>query len=301
MAAAARSLNLSASAVAQQLRVLERELDAPLLIRVGRTVQITDQGSRILAHARALVRDSAGLRSLAHEGSIGGELRLGACSTALIGILPELMARVGARYPDIKFHVESANSVQLYTQVLAGGLDAAFVLEAPYPLPKTCEWLLIREEPLIVLAPRAKANADPLELLRSEPFIRYNRNKWGGRGPDKYLREHGIQPHERYEVDMLQAIAVMVDLGMGVSLVPDWSAPWPEGLDIVRLPLPDPRVGRRVGIVWSRSSVRIKLVSTLLDDLRSPRAEGAAAGQQRQPVERAGRRRKEQARAVADR
>lgn len=267
MAAAARSLNLSASAVAQQLRALERELGVPLLIRIGRTVKITDQGSRILNHARQLVRDSVNLRGLAHDGSISGELRLGACSTALIGILPQLMAKVNAKYPDIKFRVESANSVQLYTQILAGNLDAACVLEAPYPLPKTCEWLLIREEPLVVLAPPALAHADPLDLLRNEPFIRYDRNKWGGRGPDKYLRELGIQPNERYEVDMLQAIAVMVDLGLGVSLVPDWSAPWPAGIDIVRLPLPERRIGRRIGIVWSRSSIRIKLVNALLDEI----------------------------------
>ena len=267
MAAAARSLNLSASAVAQQLRTLERELDVPLLIRIGRTVKVTDQGSRILNHARQLVRDSANLRGLAHDGSIGGELRLGACSTALIGILPDLMAKVSVNYPDIRFRVESANSVQLYTQMLAGNLDAACVLEAPYSLPKTCEWLLMREEPLIVLAPVRLANADPLDLLRNEPFIRYDRNKWGGRGPDKYLRELGIQPHERYEVDMLQAIAVMVDRGLGVSLVPDWSAPWPAGLDIVRLTLPDRRIGRRIGIAWSRSSIRIKLVNALLAEI----------------------------------
>lgn len=272
MAAAARSLNLSASAVAQQLRALERELGVPLLIRIGRTVKITDQGSRILNHARQLVRDSANLRGLAHDGSISGELRLGACSTALIGILPQLMAKVNVKYPEIRFRVESANSVQLYTQMLAGNLDAACVLEAPYPLPKTCEWLLIREEVLVVLAPPRLANADPLDLLRNEPFIRYDRNKWGGRGPDKYLREMGIQPNERYEVDMLQAIAVMVDQGLGVSLVPDWSAPWPSGLDIARLPLRERRIGRRIGIVWSRSSVRIKLVNALLDEIERPPA-----------------------------
>ncbi|MBB4155533.1 DNA-binding transcriptional LysR family regulator [Sphingomonas jinjuensis] len=270
MAAAARSLNLSASAVAQQLRALERELGVPLLTRIGRTVKVTDQGSRILNHARQLVRDSANLRGLAHDGSIGGELRLGACSTALIGILPQLMAKVTAKYPDIRFRVESANSVQLYTQLLAGNLDAACVLEAPYPLPKTCEWLLIREEPLVVLAPAAMANRDPLDLLRDEPFIRYDRNKWGGRGPDKYLRELGITPNERYEVDMLQAIAVMVNLGLGVSLVPQWSHPWPSELDIVAIPLRERRIGRRVGIVWSRSSIRIKLVNALLAEIDGP-------------------------------
>ena len=267
MASAARSLNLSASAVAQQLRALERELGVPLLVRIGRTVKITDQGNRILGHARQLVRDSGNLRGLAHDNTIAGELRLGACSTAMVGILPQVMARMNVKYPDVGIHVESANSVWLYTQVIAGNLDAACVLEAPYLLPKTCEWLLIREEPLVVLAPPALARADPLDLLRNEPFIRYDRTKWGGRGADKYLRELGIQPHERYEVDMLQSIAALVGLGLGVSLVPDWLRPWRDDVDVVRLPLPERRIGRRIGVVWSRSSVRIKLVNALLDEI----------------------------------
>jgi DNA-binding transcriptional LysR family regulator len=53
-----------------------------------------------------------------------------------------------------------------------------------------------------------------------------------------------------------------------VSLVPDWAKPWPEGLDLVRIPLPHAAVPRRIGIVWSRSSVRVRLVSVLLAESR---------------------------------
>jgi len=140
------------------------------------------------------------------------------------------------------------------------------VLEAPYPLPKTCDWLLLREEPLIVLAPRALADRDPLDLLREEPLIRYDRNQWGGRSAEVYLNELGIVPRERFELNALNAIAMMVDRGLGVSIVPDWAPPWPEGIDIVRLQLPERRIGRRIGIVWSRSSVRMRLVTVLLQE-----------------------------------
>jgi len=58
----------------------------------------------------------------------------------------------------------------------------------------------------------------------------------------------------------------MVDRGLGVSIVPDWTPPWPEGIDIVRLQLPERRIGRRIGIVWSRSSVRMRLVTVLLQE-----------------------------------
>ncbi|HZV39316.1 MAG TPA: LysR family transcriptional regulator, partial [Pseudoxanthomonas sp.] len=42
MAAAARELNITPAAVAQQLRTLEREMGATLVARVGRTVSMTE-------------------------------------------------------------------------------------------------------------------------------------------------------------------------------------------------------------------------------------------------------------------
>ena len=266
MAAAARVLNISASAVAQQLHALERDLGAALLVRVGRTMRMTEQGARILTPARQLLRDATDLRGIAHDGAVSGELQLGACTTPLTGLLPDILAQVIGKFPQVNIHIKSGTSAQLFVDVETGKLDAAFVLEAPYPLPKTCDWLLLREEPLIVLAPRALADRDPLTLLREEPLIRYDRHQWGGRSADVYLNELGIAPRERFELNALNAIAMMVDRGLGVSLVPDWMPPWPEGIDIARLPLPERRMGRRIGIVWSRSSVRTRLVSALLEE-----------------------------------
>jgi DNA-binding transcriptional LysR family regulator len=266
MAAAARVLNISASAVAQQLHALERNLGAPLVVRVGRTMRMTEQGARILAPARKLLRDTIDLRSIAHDGAITGELRLGACTTALTGLLPDILVGVSSKFPQVNIHIVSGTSAQLFLDVEAGKLDAALVLEAPYPLPKTCDWLLLREEPLIVLAPRSLAGRDPLALLSEEPLIRYDRNQWGGRSAELYLNEAGIVPRERFELNALNAIAIMVDRGLGVSIVPDWAPPWPAGIDILRLQLPKRRVGRRIGIVWSRSSVRTRLVTALLEE-----------------------------------
>jgi DNA-binding transcriptional LysR family regulator len=268
MAAAARMLNITPAAVAQQIRTLEREIGATLIARVGRTVSVTEEGSRILERSRELLRNVSDLRSVANESGVSGELRLGACPTALAGMLPDVLARMVETFPRINVFIKPGYSVDLYRAVEGGELDAAVVLQAPFPLPKTCQWQLLREEPLIVLAPRSMAGRDPHELLASEPLIRYDRNQWGGRQADDYLREHGIVPRERFELNALNAIAVMVDRGLGVSLVPDWAKPWPEGLDLVRIPLPHAAVPRRIGIVWSRSSVRVRLVSVLLAESR---------------------------------
>ena len=269
MAAAARVLNITPAAVAQQIRTLERELGAPLIARAGRTVSLTEEGSRILQRARDLLRDVADMRSVANDSEVSGELRLGACPTALAGMLPDILARMVEAFPQINVYIRPGYSAELYRAVETGELDAAVVLQAPYNLPKTCDWQLLREEPLVMIAPARLAGRDPYELLRTEPLIRYDRNQWGGRVADDYLRRAGIVPRERFELNGLNAIAVMVDRGLGVSLVPDWAKPWPEGLDLVRIPLPLPSEPRRIGMVWSRSTVRIRLVTVLLQESRA--------------------------------
>lgn len=268
MAAAARVLDITPAAVAQQIRTLEREIGVALIGRVGRTVSVTEEGARILQRARDLLRSVSDLRSVANEGAVSGELRLGACPTALAGMLPDVLARMVDAFPQINVFIQPGYSPDLYRAVDKGDLDAAIVLQAPYELPKTCEWRLLREEPLVVLAPEALAGIDPHELLATRPLIRYDRHQWGGRLADDYLRGAGIVPIERFELNALNAIAVMVDRGLGVSLVPDWAQPWPEGLRLARLPLPLPHEPRRIGLVWTRSSVRARLVQVLLEESR---------------------------------
>jgi DNA-binding transcriptional LysR family regulator len=275
MAAAARLLNITPAAVAQQIRTLEREIGAPLIARVGRTVNVTEAGARILQRARELLRHVADLRTVANDDATAGELRLGAGTNALTGMLPDILARMVEKFPGIQVFIKPGFSPELHRAVDSGELDAAIVLQAPFTLPKTCDWELLREEPLVVLAPARMAGRDPHDLLASEPLIRYDRSQWGGRQADQYLRLVGIVPRERFELNALNAIAVMVDRGLGVSLVPDWARPWPEGLKLVRIPLPREFEPRRIGIVWSRSTIRIRLVTAFLHESRVAMAAAA--------------------------
>src|SRR5258706_4040906 len=180
MAAAARLLNITPAAVAQQIRTLERDIGAPLIARAGRTVSVTEAGTRILERSRELLRDAADLRTVANDEATAGELRLGAGTNALTGILPDILARMVARFPQINVFIKPGYSPELYRSVENGDLDAAIVLEAPFTLPKTCNWLLLREEPLVVLAPESMAGARPPRPPPAQPFIRSHPQQWGG-------------------------------------------------------------------------------------------------------------------------
>mgnify|MGYP000231652531 CR=1 FL=1 len=134
-------------------------------------------------------------------------------------------------------------------QILMLGLDLPDLVTSPYG-PFVEQPIQSLDE----LGPALSQQHFDVVVLATEPLIRYDRQQWGGRQADQYLRQAGIVPRERFELNALNAIAVMVDRGLGVSLVPDWMRPWPEGLDLVRLPLPGKFEPRRMGIVWSRST-----------------------------------------------
>ena len=263
VAAAARRLNLTDAAVTQRVRALEGEIGTKLIARSGRTVRATEAGAAILTHAKSLLRGVKDLRSVATEELYSGELNLGAVSSALTGILPALLVSVAEKYPLLKLFITPGSSEDLYQKTVSGELDAAVIVEPQVELPKTCEWMVWREEPFVVLAPRAMKETGAHRLLETQPFIRYDRNQLGGRLADKYLQKVKIRPQDRYELDSLEAIAVLVDRGLGVSLVPDWAPPWPEGLNLRKIPLPQPFESRRIGLLWRRSSTRIRLVQAL--------------------------------------
>jgi DNA-binding transcriptional LysR family regulator len=265
MSEAARRLDLTPGAVAQQIRALERELNAPLHARAGRTVQPTEAGHRLVQRARTLLREVSDIKALVGSEAAGGELVIGTINTAIHSLLPDILARFVKTHPGVKVYLQSGNTATLYKAMQQGELDAAVCLYPPFALAKTFDWALLREEPLVLLAPSRLARRDPHELLRTSPLIRYDRNLGGGKQADRYLRSAGIVPQERFELSSLLAIAMMVDRGLGVSIVPDIASPLLDGQRIAKIPLPLPSETRRFGVLWLRASPRLRLIHGLVE------------------------------------
>jgi DNA-binding transcriptional LysR family regulator len=263
IAEAARRLSLTPAAITQRIHALENEFGVPLLTRAGRTVVVTEAAAGILDRARELLRSTRALRASLSSEELTGELRLGAVSTSVTGLLPDILVRLLGKYPLFQTFILPGTSIELYRRVLHGELDAAIMVEPDFAFPKTGQWRVLRREELVLLAPEELADRPVADLLTTEPFIRYDRNNWGGRLADRYLRENGYRPRERIELDSLEAIAVLVGRGLGVSVVPDWAPPWPRDVRLSRRSLGFPHV-RTIGVFWMRNSLRLRVVEAFL-------------------------------------
>jgi DNA-binding transcriptional LysR family regulator len=268
LAEASRRLGITPAAVAQRMQALEDDVGVPLLTRVGRRVRPTDTGHAIIEKSRTILAEVRDLRSLANADLPSGELRLGAITTALTGLLPAALHEVFASMPHVEVFLLPGPSTDLYQRLMDRDIDAAILVKPPFSIPKTLEWELLRAERLVLVAPADCRGENPHQLLKTRPFIRYDRNNWGGRLADEYLQKQGLKPAERLELDSLEAISVMVANGLGISLVPDLARPWPEGLNIAVLELPVPFPPREVGMLWPRSSPSRRLTRIVLDALK---------------------------------
>ncbi|MBB2777410.1 UNVERIFIED_ORG: DNA-binding transcriptional LysR family regulator [Comamonas terrigena] len=268
MSEAARQLQLSPAAIAQQMRVLEHDMGCSLLVRQGRNVRPNGAGQRLYAKGQLLLRALHELRDHVGAEEDAGELRLGTLNTALHGFLPDVLRRFTQAHARVQLHIRTGLAPELYAALMHGELDAALCLKPTFELPKSVLWHPLRHEPLVVLAPAASAHLGPLELLRTQPLIRYDRRLGGGKLADDHLRTLGITPLERFEINSVLAIAMLVEHGLGVALVPDIGPALTQGRTIQALPLPQTTPsapsGREVGLLWMRASPRQGWIQGLL-------------------------------------
>jgi len=265
IAEAARRLDLTPAAVASRLRTLEQDMGVVLVTRSGRSVRPTEAGLQVLDQSRGVLRNVFDLRAAALDTQARGQLRLGVFFSGTTTFMPTILESFCAEHPHHSVFIDVGWSPDLAAKVVSGELDAAILVEHHFSIPKGSEWLPLTEEPLVVIAPSALQGAtDAHSVLQSQPFIRYDRRIWGGRLADRYLRERGLRPWVRLEIDGLMAIANLVSRGLGVSLLPDWSPMWIPSLSLVRIPLPGLAPTRRIGLMRGTRSTRNALVDSLL-------------------------------------
>lgn len=263
-AEAARRLDLTAAAIAARIKALEDDIGVPLVKRSGRFVRPTPHALNILESTRAALRNIRDLRALAQNSSLSGEFRIGCFISALTNILPPLLKQVYLQYPAASLFVTPGASIELCRKVVDGELDAAIVVEPQFPMPKSCTWLPFIEEPLIVVAHMKHEGQQAHDLLRTQPFIRYDRHILGGQLADRYLRDHQIFPTQRLEIDSLSSIVALVAEGLGVSLVPDWSTLL-KNMPVVRIALPARAPVRRSGLIWNTQGHHADMASCIYE------------------------------------
>lgn len=259
--AAAEAENLTPSAVSLQMRTLEETWDLTLFERSQRTPRLTGTGLALVGEAEAIL---AAYDSLADRVSpkdeISGELILGAVPTTLTGLVPLALSELKKRHPRIRVRIVPGLSNQLLSQIDRGQIHAA-VISRPDLLSRSMCFSRLAEEVLVLLVAETTEDLAPAELLRSHPFIRFNRDAVVGRQIETWLQTNGISVNDAMELESLEAIASMVAAELGISIVPQRCIRESGRLPLKTLPLGGNSPSRVLGLASREGSPMTSLVS----------------------------------------
>ena len=261
--AAADAVHITHAAVSQQMQALEAELDVVLFDRSTRTPQLTPAAHLIVAKARSLIAEYDNLApSVLNDGGLSGVISLGVLRTTLTGLVPQAMAALKLKYPDLGLHIRPGLTATLIADIERGTLDAA-VTSQPHLMPAGLVFRAIADEPMhLIAAPEEKGN-NPIELLKSRPFIRFDRTAVVGALIDNWLLSHRIQVSEAMELDSPEAIASMVHANLGVSIVPNVAVKPYDAVPVKHISLGPDSPKRTLGLIYRKDQVKARALDEI--------------------------------------
>ncbi len=223
---AARRLHVAQPPLSQVVRRLEKELDAQLLRRTSRRVELTDAGRVFLEEARRTVAAADRSVEVVQRAARGqtGWLRVGFVESAAYELLPRILPAFMSRSPGVQLELHELTTEMQLNRLASGDVDVGLVREV-----HSHDDLVVRQllrESLVVALPRSHWLAGGwrirLHQLDGEQFVLFPRSQ-APRLHDLIAglcRAAGFVPRAAQEAVNLPTILGMVAAGIGVAVLP---------------------------------------------------------------------------------
>ncbi len=223
---AAKAAYLTQPTVSGHIKKLEEEVGVQLLDRLGHRATPTKAGDLLYRYAKQILA----LRQEAHQalddlkGGLRGELILGASSIPGGYLLPPLIGRFRAQYPDITVILRISDSEEIIEAVLTGAYEVG-VVGAQFDDGRIEYRQFAKDEMVLVVPPThpwASRRVVALKELPSQPFLIRER----GSGTRKMM-EQALERHKLSigafkvigEMGSNEAIRQAVKAGGGIAII----------------------------------------------------------------------------------
>jgi len=231
-------------------------------------VELTDAGRLLLGHAEAI--DSR-LRAAeadfrAYAAGVSGGLRIGIYQSVATKVLPEVLRRFAARWPEVEVQAtEETNDITLVEAVGRGALDLSFAI-APIPDGPFAVRELMRDAHVLVVAAAAAARAwrrPHVRDLDGAPMVAFQLGRHQVLA-EEFLAGLGVRPRVVFRSNDNGTLQAMVAAGLGVALAPLLAVD--ENDPKVRvLPLAEPVPDRVLLVAWHRDRYRQPAAAAFVD------------------------------------
>jgi LysR family transcriptional regulator, hydrogen peroxide-inducible genes activator len=257
---AAEECAVTQPALSMQVRELERELGVELVERRPGEIVITDTGLDVAQRAEHILAATRDLVDFArHRDLLSGQLRLGIIPTLAPYILPRILPRLQAVYPQLRLEMRETQTKMLLDELTGGDLDCV-MLALPVE-GADVETLRLFEDAFLLavpagepLAKRGRVSVDDVDQQR---LILLEEGHC--------LRDQALAfcatPRRNAPTGLgatsLATVMQMVANGYGVTLLPQVAVDVEARDKRVKLMrFAEPAPARSIGLAWRRTSPR---------------------------------------------
>ncbi len=223
-ARSAEKLNVSPSALSRIITRLEEETGTLFFERDNRSVTLTKNGAAFADFARTCIekRDDLHATLSQKHTSVAGTLHVFASVTACYSVMPPFIKRLNERYPDIHLSIETGDPALAPASIKSGRAELA-VAAIPEHGFVGFDTVPVLRTPLVFAASTggryAEVSGSPQDIVSSVPLIlpkaglaRERFNLW--------VESRNVHPVIAAETEGNEAIMALVQLGLGIGLVP---------------------------------------------------------------------------------
>lgn len=254
---AAKRIKKTQSAVSQSVRLLEREVGETLFQRNNRSVVLSEAGRILFEHAASIIEsiEIAQVRIDSLKNLQEGELTISSSMTSACYMLPEVLKKFKEKYPGVKIILKTGLSCQAADMVADKESDVGIVM-LPIKHPKLISHPLVVREDVVITSINHELNMVKdlsINSLLDYEFILLDKEAHTRQYINNYFDSAGATPKVAMEVGNMEIIKQMVELNLGVSLIPRIAVKREEGktLNVRRLFTKDEC--RKIGVVYRKS------------------------------------------------
>lgn len=267
---AAAACEVSQPTLSTQIKRLEAELGVVLLDRSAAPLALTAVGEKVVARARRILDEAAGIRSeaeLAHDAE-GGSLRLGLFPTVGPYLFPHVISGVRERFPSLKLMISEEKSADLLALLDAGKLDAVVLAEPVVGAGLHVEPLF--KEEFLLAAPQGHSVVSmqgpvPPSVLEGTELLCLTAGHCLADQVSEWIAKFGGSRRGDFRASSLEAMRSMVSAGQAVTLLPALTVVPPvapaAGVALRRFASDIPH--RDIALVWRTGSPQAGLLKKL--------------------------------------
>ncbi len=233
---AAQRVHATQPGLSKQLSQLESELGFPIFRRRGKSLAaLTPEGENVLARARNVLREAAGIRALAVDlrRDNGGLLRIAGSPTHARHTLPRALGLLRDRLPGVGVRVRPTGREDAKRRLARGDVDVALISTTGTPPADGLALPLYRFERVALIRERhALAAIEPLTLkaLARENLVSYDSAMREDSSLHRAFAAVGDVPKLACTTNDADLIKTYVHNGIGVGIVAEMAAEEPDGL-----------------------------------------------------------------------